>query len=214
MYEMGNRSLFFVACTLGFAGTILVYQSGVQVERVVPDFSTVGATFIELLVRDLAPTMTALMLATRVGGGIAAELGSMTVTEQVDALRMCGADPLSYLVAPRIIACTVMTVTLSVYGGMVALVAGYTTAHVAFGVSSELFFSARLVGFSDLACGTTKALMYGFAIPSMSSRYGLAAGGGSDSVGDATTLAVVGSSLAVIALNFVVSGLFYAFTTI
>ena len=78
---------------MGFIGMILVYQAGLQTKRVVPDFTMLGATYLELLVRDLAASIGALMLATRVGAGIAAEIGSMVVTEQVDALRMCAADP-------------------------------------------------------------------------------------------------------------------------
>ena len=94
MYEMGNKSLGFMCVTMGFIGMILVYQSGLQAKRVVPEFSMLGATYFELLVRDFAASIGGLMLATRVGAGIAAEIGSMVVTEQVDALRMCAADPI------------------------------------------------------------------------------------------------------------------------
>src|SRR5580692_2432903 len=97
MYEIGNRSAFFVTITMGFIGMILVYQAGLQTKRIVPDFTMLGATYLELLVRDLAASIGALMLATRVGAGIAAELGSMVVTEQVDALRMCAAEPVEFL---------------------------------------------------------------------------------------------------------------------
>src|SRR5664279_4423305 len=96
MYEMGNKSVLFVTITMGFIGMILVYQSGLQTKRILPEFSQLGATYLELLTRDLAASITALMLATRVGAGIAAELGSMVVTEQVDALRMSAADPIDY----------------------------------------------------------------------------------------------------------------------
>jgi len=81
MYEMGNRSMLFLSTTMGFIGMILVYQAGLQAKRVVPDFTMLGATYLELLVRDFAASIGALMLATRVGAGIAAEIGSMVVTE-------------------------------------------------------------------------------------------------------------------------------------
>src|ERR1700733_11400272 len=97
MYEIGNRSAFFLTITMGFIGMILVYQGGLQTERILPDFSRVGAGYLELLIRDLAASIGALMLATRVGAGIAAEIGSMVVTEQVDALRMCAAEPIEFL---------------------------------------------------------------------------------------------------------------------
>src|SRR5580704_7556950 len=97
MFEIGNKSVFFVSITMGFIGMILTYQAGLQSRRVVPDFTMLGATYLELLVRDFAASIGALMLATRVGAGIAAEIGSMVVTEQVDALRMCAADPIDFL---------------------------------------------------------------------------------------------------------------------
>jgi phospholipid/cholesterol/gamma-HCH transport system permease protein len=97
MFEIGNRSVVFLTVTMGCIGMILVYQAGLQTRRVVPDFTLIGATYLELLTRDLAASIGSLMLATRVGAGIAAEIGSMVVTEQVDALRMCAADPIDYL---------------------------------------------------------------------------------------------------------------------
>src|SRR5471030_234025 len=123
MYEMGNKSLFFLSITMGFIGMILVYQAALQSKRVVPDFSLLGATYLELLVRDLAASLGALMLATRVGAGIAAEIGSMVVTEQIDALRMCAADPIDFLIVPRFLASIVMTTVLVVWGGTVAFCA-------------------------------------------------------------------------------------------
>ena len=107
-----------------------------------------GATYLELLVRDLAASIGALMLATRVGAGIAAEIGSMVVTEQVDALRMCAADPIDYLIMPRFLASIVMTTVLIVWAAAVAFVAGAATAYVAFDVPPRTFFnmSARRRG--------------------------------------------------------------------
>src|SRR5256885_2842896 len=122
MYEIGNRSLFLLTVVLGSIGTILVLQAGLQTRRVVPDLSMLGASYLELLVRDLSASIVALMLATRVGAGIAAEIGSMVVTEQVDALRMCAADPIDYLVKPRFVASIVMTTVLTIWSGGVAIV--------------------------------------------------------------------------------------------
>ncbi|MBW2457193.1 MAG: ABC transporter permease, partial [Deltaproteobacteria bacterium] len=100
MYEIGNRSLFFLTVVMGFIGMIMVFQAGTQTLRVLPDLTLLGATYLELLIRDLAASIGALMLATRVGAGIAAEIGSMVVTEQVDALKMSAADPIDYLIKP------------------------------------------------------------------------------------------------------------------
>jgi phospholipid/cholesterol/gamma-HCH transport system permease protein len=205
MYAMGNESLFFVSITMGFIGMILVYQSGLQIRRLVPDFSRLGATYLELLVRDLAASIGALMLATRVGAGIAAEIGSMVVTEQIDALRMCAADPIDFLVVPRFLASLVMTTALVVWAGAVAFATGATTANVAFDVPFRTFCDVSLIDWSDIATGLTKCVAYGAAIPVVSAYCGLSTFGGSEGVGWATTRAVVNSSLAIIILNAIIS---------
>jgi phospholipid/cholesterol/gamma-HCH transport system permease protein len=206
MYEIGNKSLFFISTTMGFFGLILVYQAGLQTKRVVPDFTMLGATYLELLVRDIAASIGALMLATRVGAGIAAEIGSMVVTEQIDALRMCAADPIDFLIVPRFLASVVMTMVLVIWSGAVAFVAAGATAYVAFDVSPSTFVNLSLVDAGDLITGLTKCLAYGAAIPIVSGYCGLSTFGGSEGVGWATTRAVVNSSLAIIILNFFISG--------
>lgn len=209
MYEIGNRSLVFLCIVLGFVGMILTYQAGLQTLRVVPDLSRLGATFIELLVKDLGPSICALMLATRVGAGIAAEIGSMVVTEQIDALRMCAADPVDYLVKPRFIASLVMTLFLVVCASSVAVGTGMLTAQAYFDITPRTFFNLDRVGFPDLSVGFAKCLAYGAAIPVISSQAGLSTFGGSEGVGAATTRAVVNSSLAVVMMNFCISGAGY-----
>lgn len=209
MYEIGNRSFVFVTITMGFIGMIMVYQSGVQTRRIIPDFSLLGATYLELLTRDLAASLCALMLATRVGAGIAAEIGSMMVTEQVDALRMSAADPIDYLVKPRFVASIVMTTVLVVWGGFVAFAVGGAVGYFFFGISPHTFASVALVSQGDVVTGLVKCLAYGAAIPVVSGYCGLSTFGGSEGVGWATTRAVVNSSLAIIVLNFFISGAAY-----
>ncbi|AKF07095.1 MlaE family ABC transporter permease [Sandaracinus amylolyticus] len=204
-YQMGNRSVFFVSVTMGFIGTIMVFQAGLQALKLVPELSMLGATFAELLVRDLAASIGAMMLATRVGAGIAAEIGSMVVTEQVDAMRMCAADPIEYLVVPRFLASVLMTFCLLIWAAVVAFGAGMVTANVVFEVNYATFANFSMVDAGDVIVGLTKMLAYGAAIPIVSARCGLTTFGGSEGVGWATTNAVVQSSLAVIVLNFVIS---------
>jgi phospholipid/cholesterol/gamma-HCH transport system permease protein len=206
MFEIGNKSLFFLCVVMGFIGMILVYQAGLQTKRVVPDLSLLGATFLELLVRDLAASISALMLATRVGAGIAAEIGSMVVTEQVDALRMCAADPIDYLIVPRFKASIVMTTVLVILAAAVAYSTGMWTAYAFFDINPKTFMNMSLVDVGDLTIGLTKCVAYGAAIPVVSGYCGLSTFGGSEGVGWATTRAVVNSSLAVIILNFFISG--------
>lgn len=205
MYEIGNRSALFLCVSMGFMGMIFVYQAGVQMLRVIPDMSLLGATFTELLVRDLAASLCALLLATRVGAGIAAEIGSMVVTEQVDALRLCATDPVDYLIRPRFVASLCMTTALVVVAGTVAFATGLLTARAFFNLNPTTFANFSLVDAGDVVIGLAKCVAYGAAIPIVSGHCGLSTRGGSEGVGQATTRAVVNSSLAVIILNFTIS---------
>jgi phospholipid/cholesterol/gamma-HCH transport system permease protein len=209
MYEIGNRSLVFVCVVMGFIAMILVFQGGLQTRRVVPDLSGLGATFLELLVRDLSASICALMLATRVGAGIAAEIGSMVVTEQIDALRMCAADPIDYLIKPRFLACLIMTLALVIVAGGVAFLAGMAAGYTFFGINPRTFVNLSQVDVGDVCIGIAKCIAYGAAIPVVSGHAGLTTFGGSAGVGSATTRAVVNSSLVVIALDFLISAAGY-----
>jgi phospholipid/cholesterol/gamma-HCH transport system permease protein len=204
-YDIGNRSVFFLSVTMGFIGMILVFQSALQALRVVPDLTMLGAIYLEILVRDLAPSLGAMMLATRVGAGIAAEIGSMVVTEQIDALRMCGVDPVNYLIVPRFKASLVMTLVLILWSGTISFVAGGVTAYFVFDVQPATFANPILLDRGDVIVGFGKCVAYGAAIPIVSGWCGLGTLGGSAGVGQATTSAVVHSSLAVIVLNLVLS---------
>jgi len=210
-YLIGNGSLGFITVTLGFLGLISVYQAALQIQQIVPDFTMLGAAFLSMLLREFAPTITGLMIATRVGSGIAAEVGSMTVTEQIDALRMCNADPVEYLIVPRTVACAVMMVVLSIYGAAIAYGCGMVCADLAFGVNHRTFLNLQLVTVNDVIIGVSKAAAYGTAIPVIAGHAGLSASGGSEGVGWATTTAVVNTSFAVIVLDFILSGLGYFF---
>src|SRR5580704_2356606 len=149
MYEIGNRSLFFLTVVMGFIGMILVLQAGIQTKRVLPELSLLGANYLELLVRDLAASIGSLMLATRVGAGIAAEIGSMVVTEQIDALRMCAADPIDYLIKPRFLASIVMTTVLGIWSAGVAIATGLLTAYVMFDIRPATFMNFSLLNAGD-----------------------------------------------------------------
>jgi phospholipid/cholesterol/gamma-HCH transport system permease protein len=207
MFQVGNRSLLFVCVTLGFIGMVLVFQTCLQINRVTGDLSQVGSEFVKILVHEFGPSLTALMLATRVGAGIAAEIGSMVVTEQVDALRMCGVEPVEYLLVPRFLATLIMTSVLSVFGVGAAISLGALTAYQTFHVSFGVFFDLSKVHAGDLVTGGVKCIAYGAAIPIVSGYCGLRTHGGSEGVGWATTRAVVASSFAVIVLDFILSAL-------
>ncbi|MCC7384412.1 MAG: ABC transporter permease [Deltaproteobacteria bacterium] len=208
-FEAGNRSLVFVAATMGFIGMIMVLQSGYQAARLIGDYSLIGPAFLQLLVREFAPTIGALMITTRVGAGIAAEIGSMAVTEQLDALRMSGADPVEELMVPRLLAGLLMVPALTVIGGASAELAGLVTARVAFEVPYATFFSVRMVDAGDIVVGLVKALTFGAVIPLLSAHAGMQARRGSEGVGAATTRAVIHTSVAIIFLDFTINVLLY-----
>ena len=207
MYVIGNKSVLFIAVTLGFIGMVMMYQTCLQINRITGDLTMVGPEFLKLLVHQFAPSLTALMLATRVGAGIAAEVGSMKVTEQIDALRMSGVRPIDYLIVPRFVASVVMTVVLTVLGAVITFGTAGMTAYFSYNVNPELFFVFDKVGWAHLAIGMTKALSYGMAIPVISGFCGLRATGSSEGVGWATTAAVIGSSFAIIVIDFAISAI-------
>jgi len=205
MYAIGNKSLLFIIVTLGFIGMVMTYEACMQLSRVTGDYSQVGMQFLRLIISDFGPTLTALMLATRVGAGIAAEIGSMKVTEQIDALRMSGVLPIDYLIVPRFVASLFMTLMLSVLGATVMYAAGGLTAQYSFGVNPALYYDMAMVRPRHVILMIVKAASYGAAIPVVAGFCGLRARGSSEGVGSATTAAVIGGSFSVIALDFALS---------
>ncbi len=210
LYFVGNKSLLFVVVTLGFVGMVMVYQTCLLTTKVVDGRNQVGAQWIRLLVGGVGPSLTAMMLATRVGAGIAAEVGSMKVTEQLDALRMSGVTPVRYLIVPRFLACVIMSVVLSMFGVAAGWAAGGLTGYYSFDINPRIFFDLAMVEPAHVAVGLIKAAAFGAAIPIVSGFCGLRAQGSSEGVGHATTAAVIGASFAVIVLDLIIS--FFAMT--
>ena len=208
-YRIGNESLVFIVCVAGSLGVTLVYQAGLQAERIIGDLTPLGGLYLQILLREFGPTITALMISTRVGTGIAAEIGSMVVTEQVDALQMSGAHPVEYLVVPRFWASVVMVFCLTCVSVLVSWLAGLLTALLAFGVSPYTFATLSFVIPGDVILLLMKTTAYGIAVPIVAGASGLSAHGGSEGVGWATTQSVVNCSLAVLFLDVLLSGFGY-----
>ena len=145
--------------------------------------------------RELGPLIAAIILSGFAGASIAAEIGSMVVTEQVDALRMCAADPIDYLIKPRFLASLVMTTMLVVLAATVALATGIYTGYAFFDINPRTFVNTTLLDAGDVTVGLSKCVAYGAAIPVISGYCGLTTYGGSEGVGQATTRAVVNCSL-------------------
>lgn len=203
--EMGNRSLFFMTVTMGFVGMLFVHQAAFQLNEITGDLHLVGAAYIEFTIRELAASVGAVVLATRVGAGIAAEIGSMVVTDQVDAMRMNGTDPVEYLVSPRFIASLITGTAILIYTALVMVLFGMLAAYLYFDVNPRIFMNFMYVDWHEVLIGLTKCLAYCAAIPVVSSYCGLSTFGGSEGVGWATTRAVVNSAIAIILLDAIIS---------
>lgn len=204
-YRFTNGSLTFILISMSFVGMIMVYQSTEQMARSIGDTSLVGASFLKILVRVLGPTVIGLLIACRVGAGIAAEIGAMAVTEQLDAMRMCAAEPIEALIVPRLRGGIAAGLTLTVIGSAAAILAGFLTGMIWFSISANAYWNLDMITTSDVVQGMIKALVYGIAVPIVSGACGLAARGGARGVGQATTDAVVGSSFAIIVLDSIIS---------
>lgn len=208
-HRFTNGSAAFIIISMAFVGMIMVYQSTIQLTRSIGDTQLVGASFLKLLVRLVGPVVVGLLIACRIGAGIAAEIGAMAVTDQLDALRMCSAEPVEVLMVPRLRGGILASLVLVLIGGAAAAFAGGLCVEILFGMSPSVYWNLDLIGFPDLFQGVFKALLFGISVPIVSGVCGLAAAGGARGVGQATTDAVVGSSFAIIALDSLVSFVFH-----
>jgi phospholipid/cholesterol/gamma-HCH transport system permease protein len=205
---IGVGSLTVVLLTGVFTGMVMALQTGFTLDQFGAR-SMVGRLVSASMIKELGPVLTGLMVAGRVGSGIAAELGSMMVTDQIAALRALGTDPIRKLVVPRILAGIVMVPILTVISTAIGIVGGWLVAVTLLRVASSVYWNAVVQGLfiQDVWMGLIKPFFLGFAIVSIGCHVGLRARGGTQGVGRATTNAVVASSVAVIAVDFLVTQL-------
>jgi phospholipid/cholesterol/gamma-HCH transport system permease protein len=205
---IGVGSLTVVLLTGMFTGMVLALQSGFTLDQFGAR-SMVGRLVSASMVKELGPVLTGLMVAGRVGSGIAAELGSMVVTDQISALRALGTDPIRKLVLPRILAGLVMVPLLTVIAGGVGMVGGWIVTVTQLKVASSVYWNSVVQGLfiQDVWMGLIKPFFLGFVIVSIGCHVGLRTRGGTQGVGRSTTNAVVASSVAVLVVNFLVTKL-------
>ena len=201
--QIGIGSLTVVVLTGFFTGAVLALQSGMTLD----EFGArpfVGRLISASMIKELGPVLTGLMLAGRVGSGIAAELGSMVVTDQINALRALGTDPIRKLVVPRVLAGFFMTPVLTVVADAVGIFGGWIIAVYELRVASSLYWLSVVEGLfiQDAWMGLIKPFFIGLTIVTIGCYVGLRTSGGTQGVGRATTNAVVASSVAVIAVDF------------
>lgn len=207
--HIGVRSLSIVNLTAGFMGMVLALQLGVFLSKFGAQIFVSRLVGISLL-REMAPVLTALMVGGRVGAGITAEIGSMNVTEQIDAIRSLGADPVRKLVVPRMIALFVMLPLLTVIADGIGILGGYLIAVTELQMSAQYYGRSLLQAlvFSDLFSGLGKSIFFAYFIGIIACYNGLTVSGGADGVGRATTATVVASSVTVLVSDFFLSKLF------
>jgi len=205
---IGVRSLTVVLLTGFFTGAVLALQSGLTLDQFGAR-PAVGRLVSASMIKELGPVLTGLMLTGRVGSGIAAELGSMVVTEQINALRSLGTDPIRKLVVPRMLAGVFMAPVLTVAADFVGIVGGWIVARFQLQVASGLYWSSILESLylEDVWMGLIKPVVIGFVIVTVACHVGLRTTGGTQGVGKSTTLAVVAGSVTVIAVDFFVTRL-------
>lgn len=207
LYRMGVLSMPIVIVTALFTGGIMVIQAAPLVERLgAHGLLGWGAGFGTL--REIAPLLVALMINGRVGANNTAELGTMVVTEQIDALRVLAIDPISYLVAPRFIAIVVTLFLATVFGDVLALVGAAFCGDAMLGVSPMTFYNgltSGLLGVGDVVSGLVKSVLFGTIIALSSCSFGLGVTGGAPGVGKAVNATVVASAAGVFVLDYLVS---------
>ncbi len=203
LYKMGNRSLPIVGVTALFVGAIMVIQAGVLIRRFGAEgLLGWGAGFAT--VREVGPILIALMFSGRVGANNTAELGTMTVTEQIDALSTLAIDPLAYLILPRVISMVTMLFVLTIFGDVLALLGAAYTGQALLGVSVATFWNGLLEAIRvwDVATGLIKSTLFGFIIALSSCHYGLSVTGGAPGVGRAVNASVVASATGVFVTDY------------
>jgi phospholipid/cholesterol/gamma-HCH transport system permease protein len=203
MNAIGVRSVPVIMITGAFVGMVLAVQAYDQLAGMGLE-EHLGVLINISVVKELGPVLAAVMLAGRVGGALTAELGTMNVTEQIAAVRSMGTDPMCYLVAPRLLACLVLTPALIIYADLMGILGGYFISVIQFGINSEAYwdFSAAGVEFWDVSIGVIKGFFFGAAIAVVSCYKGFTCKEGAHGVGQACTEAFVGSFILILALDF------------
>jgi phospholipid/cholesterol/gamma-HCH transport system permease protein len=207
--EIGVRSLAVVSLTAAFGGLVFALQTYVGFHRYIGQGSeALGGPIISLgLCKELIPILVGLMVSGRVGSAMAAEIGTMRITEQVDALHTLGADPNRYLVVPRVLASFVMLPLLTLYGDFIGVVCAYFYNVVGMGVNRVIYLRNTLLYLElwDIASGMIKAAIFGVVIAIIGCWQGINTEGGAEGVGRATTKTVVVASICILILNFFLS---------
>ncbi len=209
MNLIGVRSVPVIMITGAFVGMTLAVQAYDQLAGMGLE-EHLGVLINISVVKELGPVLAAVMLAGRIGGALTAELGTMKVTEQIDAIRSMGTDPIRYLVVPRLLACLLLTPVLIIYADLMGVVGGALVSFLHLGINSRAYwnFSASGVELWDVSIGVIKGFFFGGAIAVISCYKGFNCKEGAHGVGQACTDAFVSSFISILALDFALAVMF------
>ena len=210
LWKIGVKSWFIVSLSSLFIGMVLAFQSAYQMEKLAAEIYIASLVSLSV-VREIGPVITGLIVAGRVGSSIAAELGTMQVTEQIDALRTLGADPVRFLVVPRFLAMIIVLPILTLWADAVGIFGGMMIGTMRLGILPSLYWKMTTIPlmYKDLMSGLLKAAVFGVVISVVSCFEGFRTEGGAEGVGRSTTVAVVSSFLLIIAADCVCTAIFY-----
>lgn len=203
LFEVGVKSVPVVAVTGAFIGMVMAIESYASFKQLGQEVR-LGSVINLSVVKQIGPVLAAMMLAGRVGGALTAELGTMNVTEQLDAMRVMGADPIRYLVVPRFMACVLLTPILTIYSDLLGVLGGYLISVYNLGISPTPYwqYSAQAIENWQIFEGIGKSVFFGGAIGLIACYKGFHSGAGASGVGKACTESFVASFIAIIILNF------------
>lgn len=204
---VASQSLLIVVVCVCFAAVVTILESSFHMKLVIQNDSMVPGFAAMLILRELGAVVTALLLTARVGAGMAAEVATMKITEQVDALKMLGIRPVRFLLGPRLLATILGAMVLTIIANVVCLFCAMLVSEAYLGFTQGLFLSSmrRFVVMKDLFFAIAKGAAFGTVIPLVSCYFGLRARSGAEGVGIATTNAVVVSSVCIIVIDFILS---------
>jgi phospholipid/cholesterol/gamma-HCH transport system permease protein len=212
-YQMGVRSLGVAAITTTFTGMVLALQTALSLPSLGVKYY-IGSVVAKSLVRELGPVLVALVVGGRIGAGMTAEIGTMKVTEQIDALRAMAADPVKKLVVPKLAAALVMLPALTLIGDALGILGGLVVAIFQLDLAPGLYMNDVIgtLTLEDVGSGTGKAFFFAYFITIVGCYNGLTASGGADGVGRATTNTVVTAAILVLISDFFLTKLFFLLT--
>ncbi len=204
--SIGTDSLPVIAVTSFFTGGVIALETYTAFHRFNAEYM-IGAVVAISMARELAPVLSALLVTARSGSAMAAEIGTMRVTEQIDALEMMAVNPIKYLITPRLYTSVIAVTVLTVISDIVGYIGGYIVSVYLFGVNKTLYirYTQNLAEMDDVYHGLIKAAVFGFLIASISCLYGYFTRGGAKGVGESTTRAVVSSSIAILIFDYLIT---------